>query len=431
MRTLSLGSSRSRALSLAPNLKISAPARSGPPPSPRLRGALGSGRGAGAGQLQPGAARPAWRWGVLLAHRSIVAAAFSASSSWPRTRARPSFQNSGRRDPARRWRPAPRDCASRRLQELDVAGHERLALREVAAVDGQREQLAVGVGVHVAGRADEVRHVGPRAVALGDLDRVAEQLGLGGLPQVADPLHRQLALLAAGRVDGGLELVHRRLAEHGGDRALDVLGQQAQARGGRLGGVEQTPEHERLAEHRRGLGQRERRVLLERAARSGQRRVQAVAQLVGQREHVAAARGVVEHQVRVRGGDGVRAEGAAALALAHGRVDVAPVEELLRGLAERGRVGERRRHELGRLVPADLHLLAADRGHAVVVGQAVEPQQAAPSAGTSGEGRSWPSPRRRAPARTRRWPRWRGCGWPATTGSCADGPRPPCPAAAC
>ena len=48
-----------------------------------------------------------------------------------------------------------------RAQQLEVARHEVLALLEVAAVDAEREQLAVGVGVDVARRADEVRHVGP------------------------------------------------------------------------------------------------------------------------------------------------------------------------------------------------------------------------------------------------------------------------------
>ena len=53
--------------------------------------------------------------------------------------------------------------------------------------------------------------------------------------------------------------------------------------------AEQRVEGDRLAEHRRGLGQRERRGLVEDALLAGQVRVQAVAQLVGEREHVAAA----------------------------------------------------------------------------------------------------------------------------------------------
>ena len=66
-----------------------------------------------------------------------------------------------------------------RAEQLEVARHEVLALLEVAAVDAERQQLAVGVGVDVARRADEVRHVGPpQPVAVGDLHRVAEHLGL-------------------------------------------------------------------------------------------------------------------------------------------------------------------------------------------------------------------------------------------------------------
>ena len=64
-------------------------------------------------------------------------------------------------------------------QQLEVGGHERLALLLVAAVDRERQQLAVGVRVDVARRADEVRDVGPpRAVVVRQLDRVAEQLAL-------------------------------------------------------------------------------------------------------------------------------------------------------------------------------------------------------------------------------------------------------------
>ena len=57
-----------------------------------------------------------------------------------------------------------------------------------------------------------------------------------------------------------------------------------------LGLLEQPPEHDRLAEHRRGLGQRQRRALVEDALRRGERGVHAVAELVGERQHVAAAR---------------------------------------------------------------------------------------------------------------------------------------------
>ena len=63
-------------------------------------------------------------------------------------------------------------------------------------------------------------------VAVGHLDRVAEQLDLGLGPELAEALDRQLALGAAGGVDLVLELVHRDLAEDRGDLALDRFGEQ-------------------------------------------------------------------------------------------------------------------------------------------------------------------------------------------------------------
>src|SRR6202035_2538984 len=82
-------------------------------------------------------------------------------------------------------------------EQLEVAGNELGAGLLVALIDRQRQQLPVGVGVDVAGAADEVRDVGPPgAVALGQLDRVAEHLGLAVGPQLAEARDRQLALLA-------------------------------------------------------------------------------------------------------------------------------------------------------------------------------------------------------------------------------------------
>jgi hypothetical protein len=48
------------------------------------------------------------------------------------------------------------------------------------------------------------------------------------------------------------------------------------------------PKHDRLAEHGRGLRERERRALMEHALLGGEREVHAVAELVRECEHVAA-----------------------------------------------------------------------------------------------------------------------------------------------
>ena len=264
-----------------------------------------------------------------------------------------------------------------RLEQLEVVGHERLALLLVAAVDGEREQLAVGVGVDVARDADEVVDVGPpAAVVVGDLDGVAQQLLLGLRPQLADVVERELAVLAALVVDARLELIHGDLAEDGGDRALDRLGQQREPRLRGLGALEQAAEHERLAEHARGLGQRERGRHVEDALARAERRVHAVAELVRQRQHVAPARGPVEHHERVHVRRAVRAERPRALAGADRRVDPALVEEAADEVAELGREGRVGvLHQLARLTPADGRVLIRDGRHAVVVGEPVDPEQ--------------------------------------------------------
>src|ERR1700722_2864697 len=82
-------------------------------------------------------------------------------------------------------------------EQLQIAGHHLLAQLLVAVVDGESQELTVGVGVDVAGAADEVRDIGPPgAVALGQLDRVAEHLALALRPQLAEALDRDLSALA-------------------------------------------------------------------------------------------------------------------------------------------------------------------------------------------------------------------------------------------
>ncbi len=222
-----------------------------------------------------------------------------------------------------------------------------------------------------------MRDVGPPApVALGDLDRVPEQLLLRLGPQRVDPVDRELALLAPRGVDQVLEAVHRHLAEDGRDRALDRLGEQAQPGLRRRRLLEQAAEDERLAEHARGLGERQRRGEVEDALRPGQRGVDAVAELVGQDEHVAPPRRVVEHHVGRGARHRVGAERAAALAGAHRGVDAAVVEEGARGVRHlRREAGERVEHHRLGVRPRHLELLVGHRGHAVVVRDPVDAEE--------------------------------------------------------
>ncbi len=217
----------------------------------------------------------------------------------------------------------------------------------------------------------------PGAVALGDLDRVAEQLGLRLGPELVDAVDRELAFGATRVVDPVLELVHRDLAEDGRDLALDRLGQQPQA-GRRVLGVGQQPaEDDLLGEHRRGLGDGEGRVLVEDPLLARERLVQPMPELVRQGEHVAAAVGVVEHHVGMDRGDRRGAEGAAALRGRRRSVDPALVEEAQRDLPGAVREGlERGKHQLLALLPGDLLVVFRDRRHAVVVRQPLQAEQA-------------------------------------------------------
>jgi hypothetical protein len=216
----------------------------------------------------------------------------------------------------------------------------------------------------------------PDPVVVGHLDGVAEQLLLRVRPELADPRQRELALLAPGGVGEMLEAVHRDLPEDGRDRALDALRQQAEPRRGRRRVLQQTAEDQRLAEHARRLGQRQRRREVEHALVARERRVQPMAELVREREHVAPARRVVEHHIRRRARHRVGAERAAPLAGPDRRVDPAVVEERPRGVGELGReAGERLEHHVLRARPGDLLVLVGDGRHAVVVGEPVEPEQ--------------------------------------------------------
>src|SRR5688500_8225011 len=85
-----------------------------------------------------------------------------------------------------------------RAQQVEIRRDEALALLLVPAVDGEREQVAVGVRVDVAGRVDEVPDIRPPdAVVVVELDAVAEEVRLRREPQLVEAVDRQLASLAA------------------------------------------------------------------------------------------------------------------------------------------------------------------------------------------------------------------------------------------
>ena len=173
-----------------------------------------------------------------------------------------------------------------------------------------------------------------------------------------------------------LEAVHRDLTEDGRDLVFEVRREQREAFG-RIGdGLEQASEGDRLAEHRRGLRQRERCRLMEHSLPPGEVCMQSVAQLVRECEDVSPARRPVEQEIRMMGGHRVRAERARTLARTRRGVDPGVVEELASGIGELARErAVRVENQFLRLVPADLALGTTDRRHPVVIGDAVHAEQ--------------------------------------------------------
>ena len=104
--------------------------------------------------------------------------------------------------------------------------------------------------------------------------------------------------------------------------------------------------------------------------------VQAVAELVREREHAAPLAGVVHQHVRVHVRDRRGAEGAEHLARPHRRVDPVALEEAADDLAGlRREAVERVQHELARVVPRDRAADLLERREAVVVAQLRQAEQ--------------------------------------------------------
>src|SRR5215208_2745762 len=106
---------------------------------------------------------------------------------------------------------------------------------------------------------DEVRDVGPEVlIALAEPDRRAEALVLHRHPELAELIRSQLAL-ATHEMDLALEGVEGDLAHDRVDHVLDLRREHRLALN-RIGGLlEEAAEGQHLAEHARGLGERQRR----------------------------------------------------------------------------------------------------------------------------------------------------------------------------
>ena len=87
-------------------------------------------------------------------------------------------------------------------KQFEILRNERITDLLVPLVHRERQQLAVGVGVHVAGGVDEMGDVTPPgAVALGDLHGIAEHGLLRVTPDAIEVVDRQFTVIATVAVD--------------------------------------------------------------------------------------------------------------------------------------------------------------------------------------------------------------------------------------
>ncbi len=172
------------------------------------------------------------------------------------------------------------------------------------------------------------------------------------------------------------EAVHADLSERGGKGILDLRRQHGQPDLRLLLAGEQILKDEQLAEDRRGLGGRQRRIGLEQPLGGGQLLVHTVAQLMCQRHHVARSGLVVEQHVRMDRWHGRRAKRAPALAGPDRRVDPSPLEEQGRDVSHapiEARVSIQ--DDRARLVPGIEPVSSRQRRIAIVVEQLIHAEQ--------------------------------------------------------
>ena len=151
---------------------------------------------------------------------------------------------------------------------------------------------------------------------------------------------------------GILVSVEGDLAEHRRESVLALAAKHGQAHVGVLLLGHDPVERERLAEHRGGFGQSQRRVVIEDVLVRGQAVVETVPKLVRQGGHVAQPACEVQHHVRVVARGHRHAVGSAGFAGLHRSVDPAVAEEVVN---QRTRLLRkpvvRAEHELLRVLP--------------------------------------------------------------------------------
>ena len=172
-----------------------------------------------------------------------------------------------------------------------------------------------------------MRDVGPEGfIAVHELERVTKGLGLNAHPQGVDVVGGQLSLRPRG-VQLAFKVVKGDLANDRIDHILYLARQQGLALGLGLGPVQKLAEGQHLAKDagRFGKGQRGRGQQL--SLTRCQHLMDAVAQLMRKGHHVARFAKIVQHHIRMHGGDGRVRKGPGGLAGLDARVDPALVEE--------------------------------------------------------------------------------------------------------
>jgi len=183
----------------------------------------------------------------------------------------------------------------------------------------------------------EVRDVRPpAAVALGELHRITEhrrlrryQCSLKSSTASSPCSRRAVCTASSNRFIADL-------AEHRRDLAFEIFREQREPLRGIGRGREQAPECHRLAEHRRGLGQREWSPLVEHTLRPREGTREPWPSSCASVSTFAPARRPVEQHVRVMRRNRVRARTRPTACRTHRRVDPLLVEEPLAIVARSG-----------------------------------------------------------------------------------------------
>ena len=222
------------------------------------------------------------------------------------------------------------------------------------AIQRVHQAVAERVGVHVEWRVDEVRHIGPiHTVVRREVEGRSQALRLHLHPKLADSLRHDLARPPL-VVQQRLELVERGLPHDRVQHVLD-LARQHDAPPLRVGfGGQQRAERHHLAEHARGLRQRQRRAGHQVAVLRRQHLVHAMAQLVRQGHDIPRLAVVVHQQVRMHRRHGRMGERATRLAVPQPGIDPGMIEKALPDVAELLReaaIG--RQHAVPRLRPGN------------------------------------------------------------------------------